>query len=430
MPGDHRLIMNRGSYAAASVLFSGLAAASFILVTFNTGWIIRELDDMLYVVLLACALLVPLVAMLIANVSDRVRRALMLALLGLFEACSYIVATTMQNSGFNTSFIFNAASITWYSLMLGSALSIMMVSLAELGKVSRSVPAWPMLACMALAVPGAFMAASLAAGFSGWVQNVLLAMILQPAGLLIFPLGSPRGDETGAAALLEPAELRPAHVVHPLKGGFLTLFYLLNGANLALLVGVNGMGLAPSFFAHENVMFYASTGLGVAAGSGISFVAARKLLLAPGSFKKDRDASLFLLGALAVQLILWLAAISPEILCEGFHGSAAAQLVDGTAVGAIMSLHFAVALVHHPPRGLVAHVMLQAFCTGAFLVVGQVLKAISLGSDGIKSLQEYLPWVLWLELVIVLNIVLLVAIPAIGKQARQRKLREREGETK
>jgi hypothetical protein len=144
--------MNRGSYAAVSAMFSGLAAASFFLVTFNTGWILRELDDMLYVVLIVCTLLVPLAVMFIANVNDRVRRALMLALLGLFEVCSYIVVTTMQNAGVNTSYIFYAGSITWYSLMVGSALSIMMASLAELGRVSRSVPAWPLLACLAFAI--------------------------------------------------------------------------------------------------------------------------------------------------------------------------------------------------------------------------------------------------------------------------------------
>ncbi len=403
--------MNRGFLAAASVLFSGLAAASFFLVTFNTGWLLRELDDVLYAVLLACTLLVPTGVVFIASVSDRVRRVLMLLLLGLFEACSYVVVTTMQNAVFNTAYIFYISSITVYSVMLGSALSIMMASLAELGRVSRSVTAWPLLLCIALAVPGLFMAASLAAGFSGWMQNVLLAMILQPAGLLAFLVGFPTGDREGLASLLDPADLRPAHVVNPRKGGFLTLYYLLNGLNIALLVGVNGMGLNASFFVHENVLFYASIGIGVVAGAGIAFVAARKLLLVPGSVRKDRDARLLLLGALTVQLLSWLWVILSEIAVGGFHGSIAAQLAGGAVIGIIISLQFAVAIVHHPPRGFVAHVMLPAFCIGAFLVAGQMVKAISLGSEGIESALEYLPWVLVPELVIVVNIVVLVAFP-------------------
>jgi hypothetical protein len=402
--------MNRG-LCAASVLFSGLAAASFFLVTFNTGWILRELDDTLYVVLVACTLLVPIIVMFIANVSDRVRRALMLVMVVMFEICSYVVVTTMQNAGVNTAYIFYAASITWYSLMLGSALSIMMASLAELGRISRSVPAWPLLVCMALAMSDVFLAANLAAGFSGWVQNVLLAMIIQPAGLLLFLLGFPSEDKVGLESLLNPAELRPAHVVNPLKGGFLTLYYLVNGLNVGLLVGVNGMGLSPSFFVHENVLFYVSIALGVAAGAGVAFEAVRKLLLAPGSARKDRDARLLLLGTLAVQLLTWLGVILSEITVGGFHGSVAAQVAGGAVVGLVVCFEIAVAIVHHPPRSFVAHVMFPAFCIGAFLVAGQMVKAISLGSEGIESALEYLPWVLVPELVVLVNIVVLVAIP-------------------
>ncbi|MBN2150848.1 MAG: hypothetical protein JW839_05370 [Candidatus Lokiarchaeota archaeon] len=402
--------MKRGFYSVATVVFSGLAASSFLLITFNTGWILRELSDTHYAILLACTLLVPIGAMVVASVNERARRVLMMALLGLFEVCSYVVVTTMQNAGINTSYRFYTDSITWYSLMLGTALSLVMASIAELGRASRAFPAWPALACIALAMPGLVMAACLAAGFSGWVQNVLLAMMLQPAGLLAFLLGFPPGEGGGLESLLDPASLRPAHVVNPLKGGFLTLFYLVNGLNVGLLVGVNGVGLAPSFFARENVLFYASIGIGAAAGAGLAAVG-RKLLLEQGSARKDRDARLLLLVALAVQLPSWFGAIMAEITTEGFHGSFLAQLVDGTVVGLIVILVIAVAIVHHPPRAFVAHAMLPAYCIGAFLVAGQMVKAISLGSEGIEATLEYLPLVLLPELVVVANVVVLAAIP-------------------
>nr|MDO8086995.1 hypothetical protein [Candidatus Sigynarchaeum springense] len=418
--------MNRGSFAAASVVFSGLAAASFFLVTFNTGWMLRELEDVHYAVLISCTLLVPVAVVIIAGVNDRVRRVMMLVMLCLFEGCSYYVVMTMPNAAINTSFIFYTTSIAVYSLMLGSAMSITMISIAELGRLSRSVPKWPLLVCVALAIPGVFMAASLAAGFSGWVQNVLLAMMLQPAGLLAFTAGFPTGDRNGLESLLDPAGLRSVHVVNPLKGGFLALFYLVNGLNAGLLVGINGMGLAPSFFVHENVWFYASIGLGAAAGTGFSAVAMQKMLLVPGSQRKDRDARVLLLVTFTIQFLSWAWVIWAEITVAGFHGSLVAQVAGGAVVGLIVSLVITTALVLHPPRGFVAHAMLPALTIGAFIVAGQMVKAIPLGSEGIESALEYLPWVLGPELVMVANIVILAAIP----HDRERILAKQQAKTK
>ncbi|NMC04814.1 MAG: hypothetical protein GYA24_06365 [Candidatus Lokiarchaeota archaeon] len=408
--------MNRGSHVAAPALFAGTAAASFFLVTFNTGWLLRDASESLLGVLIACILLVPVAVMLVGSVNDQARRVLALVLLCSFEACSYVVVMTLQNAAINTSFIFYTASITWYALMLASALSIIMLSTAELGKVSRSVAAWPFLACVALAVPGFVMAASLAAGFAGWVQNVLVAMILQPAGLLFFLLGSPPAGDPGVAALLDADAIRSTHVVHPLKGGYLTLYNLLIGVNTGLLVGVNGIGLDLVFFLHENYLFYASIGIGAAAGATFSYFTARKLLAAPGSARKDRDARLFLLCALVIQILAWSGAAVLEILGDGFHGTLPAQLLDGTVVGIILILQLAVVLVHHPPRAFMAHLMLPVLCMGFFIAFGQVIKAIPLGSAGLESVQDYLQWFFIAELVIVAIIVLLSAIPNHRKE--------------
>jgi hypothetical protein len=411
--------MNRALYTTSTALVAGLAAASFLLTTFNTGWIIREINSSHVVPLLFFGLLVPLLVTIIANVNEHARRITLISMVLLFEACCYVVITTMPNAGMNTSFIFDLPAISWYSLMIGSGLAVFMISIAELGRVARGTPAWHVLPCVSIAIAGLLVSASLGLGPTGWLHNVLLAMILQPASLIVNILCAPgRADPLFNELVLlhQPATLLPANVNATTKGGFMTLYMLAIGVHILSLVGLNGIGLDVSFFTTNNVVFYGSIGLGAVAGACMTAPSARRLLLTQFTPTKMRAARVFFQGAMLLQFASWLLAVTLDLFLLGYHGSILAQVFGGSVLGFNVFLYLAVVLLFHPPRSVIAYLMQATFCIGLTTIMGQALKAMALGSAGFESVQDYFPWVLLIDLVLIsISTVLLLCarVPSI-----------------
>nr|MDO8110703.1 hypothetical protein [Candidatus Sigynarchaeota archaeon] len=404
--------MKSGWFSASIVVNFGLSAAAFMLVAFHIGGVVRDITTSGTLSLLLVFFIVPMFVVFLGILVEKWKPLLMICIMAAFEGSSYYVLVVFPNAAGNVGYRYDIMSIGIYALMLGSALSLFMVATADMAALARKNPSWPAFLGTGLTIPGIIVAAAISWSTGGWFHHLLLAMGIVPVSLSFYFKAYPLDQQRNVFMLEEPGEVSKRAIRDLLKGGKLALFTVITCANVLLMIGVNGLGQNMAFYVNMNWMFYVSTSIGVGIGVVVGWLRARALMQMPASNEqKSRDATISWLGALILQVMACIVALSLELIVPGYRGSAGAQMVDGITVGSILALYLVVIFPQHPPRAFRPFYMFMVYFIGFAMAVGNGVKAIVTTESDFRELIGYLPYVFAIEFAIMTWLVLYLLVP-------------------
>ncbi|HME53445.1 MAG TPA: hypothetical protein VKM55_14570 [Candidatus Lokiarchaeia archaeon] len=391
----------------------GLSLAAFTLLSFHAGWILRGFETESLGIVFSIMAGIPVASLLVVIAREKVARFVLLVMTIMFEASGYVVSLSYPNNVMDVGYWDVPALTISFAIFLGCMLSLLMLSAIEPTTSIGSLESRIKFLVASMLFPGTIVGFAILVATQDWSSFVILAMIIAPVAVIFQLMGDkkPGTKKTN----IQDQGIDGISSKDPIKGLKLVLFLLVALVNVILMIGLDGIALEPNFYVTNNWLFY----IFMAGGANFILLA---MMLASTTIQQEKPTpsskkrSMTWLAIVIVQFVMWLIAISCELLIPGYHGSALAQVTSGFTAGIIIVTTLQVVVMQQPPRHAGANTMLMIFFLGLSIVLGQYLKIVPTSLTDFRGLVKYIPYVFGIEFLLVISLSILLIIPIIVKR--------------
>jgi MFS family permease len=394
--------MNRQNLGTALLLgctFGSAGAASYYL-----GQVLLHVESEELYALLGFGALYPLLMLILANLSERVKKVVMYITATLAIVGSYVLMLSSPNT--IPVLKLDTVSAIMYFMTVGAYMSLFTMGASEV--LRRSRDAGFLWLGVGLAIGCAIVGIVVWASIFGWLYMIMVVNYIIPVAMLLYFLLYPEGTE-GETVMRRPQtkEVMAQFVVRDTWKGFkIAMYTLLVGVGVIATVGVNGLAMPQEDYFTAAPVFWSLAAAGSFAAAVVAKLVLGKIIGMPSGARKARSSNIAWLILACAQSIALICLALAEFFVPGFHLSVASDVVGGLVLGFNIGLYLAVLSVQHPPRSNYAFYMFNSFFIVFAMAVSSYLRSINVDID--QFYDEIAGYVLYIIAALSLVLVLLV----------------------
>ncbi|MHA1792248.1 MAG: hypothetical protein ACTSVI_06350 [Promethearchaeota archaeon] len=421
---DNHFSLNK--YDLGSIVIFSTAFASFLMITYHSGWLLRAIDvkDLWSIILLDICM--PIAFFLLSAINYQIKQILLICIMILFIiSIDYLVLNLpnlqlpkdMALTSFTTIIIFLAigSSISITSISFAGLLNLKWISRANLSSLLIGV-------IISFIITFTFIYTSL----SGWLNALFPSLILLPSGIMIYIITSnaaPREIKNAKDYIqkvkLDAIQDRTRWFKH-------FLLVLLTSINLLLILGLSGIHLKDDDYALKNSYLYLSSTIGAIAALVFTILIIRPKKEVSKVEHKNKT-QYFLIHAAACNLILPIIVFWLNINDDDYHGSLLGVMIDGMIFGFVLLNQVLAILILHPPKHHQVYFMLIFLIISLIIVFGSYIKAIPVKpGELVRTGNSIMPYLMGMETILSGLIIMNSLITLLkGKKIQQNMISKR-----
>jgi MFS family permease len=405
---------NLGTMLLFGFTFGSAGAASYYI-----GQVLSHIETEEIYWLAGFGVLYPLLMLILANLSERVKKIVMYITATLAIVGSYVLMLSSPNT--IPVLKLDTVAAVMYFMTVGAYMSLFTMGASEV--LRRSRDAGFLWLGAGLAIGCVTIGIVVWASIYGWLYMIMVVNYVIPVAMLLYFLMYPEGTE-GETVMRRPQskEVVAQFVVSDTWKGFkIAMYTLLVGVGVIATVGVNGLAMPQEDYYMAAPVFWSLAAAGAFGASVIAWFVLGKVIKMTSGAAKARASNIVWLVLACAQAGSLVSLTSAEFFVPGFHLTAGSDVIGGLVLGLNVGLYLAVLSDQHPPRSNYAFYMFNTYFIVFALVVSSYLRSINVDIDEFyNTVAEYVLYIIAaLALVLVLLVVnQIITIVKTSKAAR------------
>ncbi|MEX2681883.1 MAG: hypothetical protein Q6373_009790 [Candidatus Sigynarchaeota archaeon] len=410
--------MNLNRINLGTSILLGCSFASGVVSSYYLGQILSHIETNDIYALVGFCVLYPLVALILANLNEPVKKIMIFASATLAIVGSYVLMLGSPN----TVPVLKLDTIPLYTyfMALGGHMCLFIMGSAEVLRRAREMDyLWLGLG---MAIGCAAVGIVVWTSIFGWLYMIMIINYIVPVAILVYFLFYPEGKE-GETNMRRPQTkevVRQYVVADTWKGGKITFYTLITAFSALATAGVGGMAMPQEDYFTSAPWFWSFAAAGAAGAAVLAKFMLGKIIGMPAGVKKEFTSNVawLVLGCAQGASVILLVVV--EFYVPGYHLSFASGLVGGAILGFNIVAYMAVLSVQHPPRSNYAFYMFNTYFILFGLALASYLRSINVDISEFYALATEEDYILYIigALAIVLAMLVVNQVITIAKTAK------------
>lgn len=414
---------NLGTSLLLGFMFGSAGAASYYI-----GQVLShiETEDVSEIYgLITFAALYPLVMLILANLSERVKKVMLFITAALAIVGSYFLMLSSPNTV--PVLKLDTVSALMYFMTVGAHMSLFTMGASEV--LRRSRDAGFLWLGTGLAIGCVTIGVLVWASIYGWLYMIMVVNYVVPVAILVYFLLYPEGTE-GEVTMRRPQtkEVVAQFVVPDTWKGFkIAMYTVLVCVAVIATAAVNSLAMPQADYFTTAPIFWCLAAAGAFAATVIAKLVLGKIIGMPSGASKARASNIAWLVLVCAQTAATVGLTLAEFYAPGFHLSDGSHMIGGFLLGINVGLYLAVLSVQHPPRSNYAFYMFTTYFIIFAIVTSSYVRSISLDLHGFYDIAEYVLYVIaavgLVLALLVVNLIITIARKGVSRAAGEAKVR-------
>jgi len=360
----------------------------------------------------------PLLALILANVNETIKKIMIFASAAMAIVGSYILMLGSPNTV--PVLKLDTIPVLMYFMALAGHMSLFTMGSAEVLRRAREMDyLW---LGVGMAIGCSSVGIVVWTSIFGWLYMIMIINYIVPVAILVYFLFYPEGKE-GEMIMRRPQTkevVRQFVVPDTWKGGKITFYTLIAAFSALATAGVGGMAMPHEDYFTSAPWFWSFAAAGAMAAAVVAKLSLGKIIGMPTGIKKEFKSNIAWLVLGCVQGASVILLVTVEFYVPGYHLSFASGLIGGAILGFNVVAYMAVLSVQHPPRSNYAFYMFNTYFIMFAIALASYMRAINVDITEFYALateEDYILYILG-GLAIVLALLVVNQVITIAKTAR------------